>query len=513
MGYLVGGVSGLLSYTIEIDRVHSPTAIDAMIAVEPVHDLELPTSIVFTPCDFVDFENTQFDLTDEGPTTISIKLTDCSHCTKDEVSLWHEGREYGLYLPSAPVVHAIDAALTGAPDEAVDTIVKYYHGESSRFGKLAAFRNDCRWIVAYQRYVKLVAALSDYSPPFETVEYRNRYDHFAQMIRSNGPHSVESIADLEARVDLYNASPQLSNITVSNVVTLFLADNQDPGARDHVRRLGLEPESYDAEYETPLPAGWIGHIFLTEGFRDSEYFARDRPRLRGSYERQKQIAKEAELGNRGIEWGKLVADAARRALREYRYVGSNMLHWTGDEARTDAAFPPMLHRAAKEMVEETDNTRLHQLAAVGEQISLGHVNRRDRDWESSQAAFERAHELAREDGGFGYTRLVWAELDALAGIAIASDQLHRGQEELDEAIAALDHAITEIGSMDTAYERQREDTLQLLRAKRYEAIGDRARRKGDTSSARNAYDNAIDEYESAEKIRSRRRLESKRDGL
>lgn len=513
MGYIEGAVPGIISYSLEFDRVDSLTSLDGDLQIEPTDDLELPASINFTPCDFVDFQETHWELTSPEPTSISVEITDCDDCTTGTTTFWHEATEYVILLPSTPVIAAFEAALTGAPRESLDIITEYYRDKSDHRGQLSTFRRECHLLLEFEHYLETVVALSRESSTFDSVEYRNRYDHFSGAIRPDTPNSVESLDELKDRVERYNESPELSNVKVPDILTQYLADNQNREARDRIRRLGYEPEKYDPEYETPLPAGWIAHLYLTDGFRDSEAFARDRPLVSGSYVRQKRLAGDAEYGQRGAAWGKLIANAARESLEEYREVSANMLHWTATESRTDAAFHPMLHLVAKLLVEDSKYTRLHQRAAVAEQISLGHVNRRDHAWQESLSAFEQAHKLATEDAGFGYTRLVRKELEAVESIGIAADQLHRANGDIDEAIAALDEAITEIRSLDIVYERAREDALTLLRAKRYESIGKRESTNGNTNRARSALEDAKHEYEKVDKVRSIDRVESRLDQL
>jgi hypothetical protein len=266
--------------------------------------------------------------------------------------------------------------------------------------------------------------------------------------------------------------------------------------------LGYERTDLEQRKDGLWFACYLAHLVCTKGVYAAEGYAMERRyHLTGQYARRKRDAKQAEFGDRGRVWRRLLCAAARQHTPdEFAYVLANALYWTGRTTPTDSWMGAVLFKGAEKAAEDIGVEVLSERARYNHASMVGHAHRSNNNYRLALTQFERARSIAASTDSLHE----WLPLYN-AAVVDADAALEAGNHE--RAVELLGDAIDEVLTYDIPTERCNE-IVHHLAGQREEARATNSW-SGDDIDQEAALSEAQAHYEASGLSRSRDRVTRK----
>lgn len=380
--------------------------------------------------------------------------------TQGEISIRCDRKMLFIPLPSAPVYYAAVEFQRGNGTEGLSVV----HDTYSDFWAWS-FRSDCKNSIEFEYFVKILNNAAAVSNSFDHVQFRSCLTYFAKRIFDDSIHSIQSFGDLKNKIKMWNSAPNLRKVNVSDVLCEYLGREWYRGEldseRETLRRLGVCPESFDPEWETPFPACWIAHVALTEGIEATRKYVSSRPSPRDdSHDQLQDAAYDAGFNERGQAWGAVVAESLSEADDTYKYDLYHYLRWTAEDTREKQKYQPILYGAAYAVAPQHLSPHLFQRVEFEEQIEIGQNWRRDSETDNEIIAFERAKNIAvGTDGQYEFNpELV---IEAVGSLTHAKAKKKK-KNSISSAVDQYESGIQEIKNIANSHDLDAKDQIKFL---------------------------------------------------
>lgn len=401
---------------------------------------------------------------DAGTLEVTLKT---GEKTKDSIHLIKDDDEAFIPILSGPAYFAVERSLNGNTEEALNTVQQQY--DSRRKWE---FRKDCKDTLCFKAYANTFNELAESSDDFAYAQFRSGIGYFAKRIFDNGPQGISSFETLTERISYWNEKEQLKEVSLAEVIGEKLGRNWYRegfgGERDELVTIGFDPVSFDAKWETVVPAIWTAHLVISKGIETAQAFVRSRPVPRsGTYQELKQKARNAD-NDRGSTWAAVVAITQEAESEDFHFDGFNYLKHTADEYHGKAKFRPLLYAGAKELAPDHLPSYLHQELEYKREIAIGHNWRRDRANEREKAAFERAKQIARGSTNQAYEFNAFQFVEVEASLTHATAKIKPDGDAESEIYETGIQNITDIGEQYDVPEWKIQQAIDFLTERKQE---------------------------------------------
>ncbi len=296
-----------------------------------------------------------------------------------------------LYLPSPALIELVEQAVDG-DGAAAEALL-------DRFDTPVQVPLVCGSFLGVSGVVDLIAALARADRYAASVLHSYRYAIVRGALASRAGLHIEDLGELRALVEGLDGIEQIGALSVVEAIGDVVATVHDTRAETEALLEALDADygRLDEESDGLLTACLLAQIVCTEGVEAAQAF--EVPRKlppRGHYDRRKRAVFQAEYGERGRAWRRLLNAARRQSADEIGYVLAYALYWTGEESRTDARLDELLLRGAERVAEHKRLVKLETKAQYRRLIAAGHRLRGAHCFGPAAANFAAARTLAAE---------------------------------------------------------------------------------------------------------------------
>lgn len=264
--------------------------------------------------------------------------------------------------------------------------------------------------------------------------------------------AAETRTEFERFVSRLDDADELGDVDVLDALcdVVAAAPTLD-AARVALRRLGYDLGDLESRDDGRFRTVWLARLVRERGRRA----AREYLSPAGGYDAAKRRALNADYWERGAAWREAADATADRSLAEFSFALANALHWTGEVARTDAAYPELLHAAAADVAAAVDLVGVEGRARYARHLAAGHRHRSRGNHDRAVSHFERARAVAAE---YDYLD----EWDPLYSASVVRANALAAADNPEGAVSVLEGALDEVESFDVPPNR-RETILAHLR--------------------------------------------------